>query len=53
MRNLTLFGKVTVIRSLAMSQLFVFGNMHCPDIYIAKINKEITNFIWNGRLNQK
>lgn len=50
MRNLTLYGKVQVIRSLAMSQLlYVCSKIAVPKTFTPKVEKEIARFIWNGR----
>lgn len=48
-RKLTLFGKCTVINSLALSKLiYVASILEIPDEdYIKRINKLIYNFIWN------
>jgi len=49
-RNLTLYGKVQVIRTLAISQLlYVSSKITVPRTFIANVEKEIIKFIWNGR----
>jgi hypothetical protein len=49
-RKLTLFGKVQVIKSLALSK-FVFSatNTATPDYIYKEINKIIYSFIWNNK----
>lgn len=50
MRSLTLYGKVQVVRSLALSQLlYICSNLSIPKKFIENVQKEIVNFIWNGR----
>ena len=50
MRNLTLYGKVQVVRSLAMSQLlYVCSKLPVPKTFTTKVEKEIVRFVWNGR----
>jgi len=50
MRNLTLYGKVQVVRSLAMSQLlYVYSKIPVPKTFTSKVEKEIVRFIWHGR----
>ncbi|RUA06576.1 MAG: hypothetical protein DSY43_01730, partial [Gammaproteobacteria bacterium] len=50
MRNLTLFGKAVVVRSLAISQLlYVFSKTSFPHSYVKKVKDEILKFLWNGK----
>ncbi|RUA06506.1 MAG: hypothetical protein DSY43_01870 [Gammaproteobacteria bacterium] len=50
MRNLTLYGKSQVVRSLAISQLlFVCSKISVPHSFIKKVEKEITKFLWNEK----
>jgi hypothetical protein len=50
LRNLTLYGKVQVVRSLAISQLlYVMSTINVPPIYYKKVEDEIVNFIWSGK----
>ena len=46
-RNLTLFGKVQVIKCLAMAGL-IYTATHCilPDNVVTEINKELYAFLW-------
>lgn len=48
-RKLTLFGKVTVVNSLALPKLiYVASILELPDRnYVNDINRSIYNFIWN------
>ena len=49
-RNLTLFGKVQVVRSLALSQLmYVYGKIVVPKRTYQIIKTVIIDFLWNGR----
>lgn len=49
-RNLTIYGKVHVIRSLAISQLlYICSNLSIPKKFIENVQKEIVRFIWRGR----
>ena len=49
-RDLTLFGKVSIVKSLAIPKLIFSATMlDIPDAMIKQINKIIYNFIWNGR----
>ncbi len=49
-RDLTLKGKITMIKSLALSQLLYASSMlNVPDTFIDKVEHDILNFIWNGK----
>ena len=49
-RKLSLFGKVTVINMLAISKLiYNFTLLHVPEWVIDRIEKSITNFLWQNR----
>ena len=49
-RNLTIFGKIQVIKSLAMSKLVYSAINTTTPIYVySLINKIIYAFIWNGK----
>ena len=48
-RNLTLFGKVTIIKSLILSKLTYKGSMLCvPPNVIAQVKNIIFKFLWHG-----
>jgi len=50
MRSLTLFGKSTIIKSLALPKLlYVCSKIFVPDYFISKVKNVITDFIWNGK----
>ena len=50
MRSLTLFGKSTIIKSLALPKLlYVCSKIFVPDHFISKVKNVITDFIWNGK----
>lgn len=47
-RNLTLIGKIVILKSLAISKLiYVISSSSVPDLYITKIQQIIDSFIWN------
>ena len=49
-RNLTLFGKVTILKSLALSKLTYNASIiDVPEDIVNKINKLTYDFIWNGK----
>ena len=49
--DLTPYGKITIIKSLALSQLiFIFSVLpNPPDDFIKEIEKTIYCFVWNGK----
>jgi len=50
-RDLTPIGKITIVKSLALSQLiFLFSVLtNPPDQFIKEVNSVIFNFIWSGK----
>ena len=49
-RNLSFFGKITIIKTLALSKLIY--NLSITDIpkqFIPEINKILFNFLWSGK----
>ena len=49
-RDLTIFGKITIIKTLAISKLiFVAQNLTIPDLIIKQINKTLFQFIWGKK----
>ena len=51
MRNLSLIGKVCVIKTLVLPQLLFLFSVLCikiPKIFFKELNKVFYNFIWNG-----
>ena len=50
-RYLTIFGKVTVIKTLALSKLtyYLINLPRPPNNFLEKITQECFNFIWNGK----
>jgi len=43
-------GKATIIKTYIISQfLFVSSAIHMPESYMEKVNKLISNFIWQGK----
>ena len=50
-RDLTIFGKITIIKTLAISKLtFVAQNLTIPDSIIKLVNKIIVQFIWGEKI---
>ena len=46
-RNLTIFGIITIIKTVAISKLtFVAQNLTIPDSIIKQINRTLVQFIW-------
>lgn len=49
-RNLTLIGKIQIVKSLLISQLqYLFAVYPIEDNYIKDINTSVFKFIWNGK----
>ena len=49
-RHLSLKGKITVINTLALSQLvYLCGIIHVPEIVFSEVKKIIIDFIWDGK----
>ena len=49
-RNLTLFGSVTIIKSLAISKIvFSVQNTYMPPDITLKIEKVLYSFLWKNR----
>ena len=53
LRRLTLLGKVTVIKSLAASQLvYIMSSLPSSQSYLKEIHQLLYNFLWDGRGNK-
>ena len=49
-RNLTLYGKINIVKTLGISKLIYSASvLPVPDHYIQEISKLIFNFIWTGK----
>ena len=49
-RDLSLKGKIVIVRSLALSQLlYATSVMYVPEDFIIKVDKDIQSFIWNNK----
>ena len=49
-RDLSLKGKITILKSLALPQLIYVTNViYVPDSFIQKIDKDMVNFLWSGK----
>ena len=49
-RDLTLFGKITIIKSLALSKIiFISSVLSIPTGFADQVNKSLSNFIWNHK----
>ena len=52
-RNLTIFGKVTVLKSLALSQIIHLIIVYSiPNIFLNKLNRLIYQFIWGSKIEK-
>ena len=50
-RNLTFFGKVTVLKSLALSQImYTTAVLYTPEWVIKQIRKLSLDFLWNNNI---
>ena len=48
-RNLTIFGKITVLKSLALSQIINSAIVdYIPENFLKRLNKIVNEFIWNS-----
>ncbi|CAC5379210.1 unnamed protein product [Mytilus coruscus] len=48
-RNLSLIGKIVILKSLAISKLiYVISSTHVPRSFVIKIQRDINSFLWNG-----
>ena len=49
-RNLTIYGRTEVVKTLALSKLLYVTNFIIPtEKFIDEVKSILTNFIWNGR----
>ena len=49
-RDLTLYGKINIVKSLALSKLtFIASVLLIPDDLIKSVNKQIVDFIWSQK----
>ena len=49
-RDLTLYGKINIVKSLALSKLtFIVSVLPIPDDLIQSVNKQIVHFIWSQK----
>jgi len=49
-RNITLVGRITIIKTFAISKIVYLATaLECPSHYIKQINQVIFNFLWNGK----
>ena len=49
-RDLTLYGKVNIVKSLALSKLtFVSAVLPIPEDFIKSVNKQIVDFVWSHK----
>ena len=53
MRNLTLSGKILIIKTFALSHLmFIAGVLHIPDNIIKDIEEIVYEFLWSGKTHK-
>ena len=49
-RDLTLYGKINISKSLALSKLTFIGSvLPIPDDFIKSVNRQIVDFIWRQK----
>ena len=49
-RNLTLYGRITILKSLALSKLVYNTSMlSLPLVFINRVNQVIKNFLWGKK----
>ena len=49
-RDLIPFGKITIIKSLALSKIiFISSVLSVPAGFVDQVNKSLSNFIWNHK----
>jgi hypothetical protein len=49
-RDLSLKGKITILKSLAIPQLlYTTSVIYVPDAFIEKVDNDIVNFVWNNK----
>ena len=49
-RNLSIYGKILILKSYALSQLlYVAGVIHTPESNIKEVELLAYNFLWNGK----
>ena len=49
-RDLTPFGKIIIIKSLALSKIiFISSVLSVPSGFVDQVNKSLSNFIWNHK----
>ena len=49
-RDLSLKGKIAILKSLAIPQLiYATGVLYVPDAFVDKVDKAISHFLWKGK----
>lgn len=52
-RNLSLTGKVLIIKNIALSKFALLASLiHIPQNYVDQVNTMIYNFLWNGKCDK-
>jgi hypothetical protein len=52
-RNLSLKGKITILNSLAASQLvYICTTIETPEIILREVNQIFFDFLWNSKINK-
>ena len=52
-RDLTIYGKILLIKTFALSQiLYISTVIHVPDKIVKEIENMIYNFLWNGKTHK-
>ena len=53
-RNLTLYGRITILKSLAISKLvYNTSVLTFPSKFVNMVNQAITQFVWNKKVKIK
>ena len=52
-RDLTLLGKVLIIKTIGLSKfIYAASVLHVPENIIMDVNRELFNFLWNGKVDK-
>ena len=52
-RNLSIKGKITVIKSLILPQiLYICANLGVPEWFVAKVNTFLYHFLWSAKMDK-
>ena len=52
-RDLTIFGKILILKTFAISQiLYVASVLHVPEPILKELDSIMFNFLWNGQAHK-